>query len=396
MPPLTENSSDDNEGFRRVKGGTNVRTGIRTWTKARTSTVGSDSNIDAHAVAPQSTRVITAALLKTLLANKLTNQPDSARRLKNPVTPSVTKPSHQLSHMGVAKAGLIQQLQEQGITTFAGCALEELTVGELRVLVQEMKEPEEPTFSMKKDFCAGVTSLNREYLEELLDLFGEPPMADKTKDHLMLRIREHVNRCLKSDVPFGKYKGRDILTALSDAGYQEWCDNETQKGVGCNRDLLRMVAMARLGRNFYQKKQEKARLERALKKEEEKKEKKPMNPGLQKMKEEPKPEKNSEIGEFGETSDPEENYFYEKRAERIKMDRLQKEGTASSSDKKPVPPDETVKKEIKQEARVQFPMTRAKPEWTGRDEDWDAYTAQCREWLAEQKQPLMSNSEKRK
>ena len=237
---------------------------------------------------------------------------------------------------------------------------------------------------MKKNFMAGVSSLNREYLEEILELMGDTVSGNKGQ--LTLRIREHVNRCLKSDVSFGKYKGQGLLTALSDVGYQEWCDKKTQKGVGCHRDLLRMVAMARLGRNHYQKKQEKMRLENALKKEELKKEKeklKPVNPGLQ-----------TKTEEF---SDPEEGLFYRKREDRRRKleETSKKEGTASSSDQKSMPQDETAKKEIKPVAKS--PMTRAKPEWTGR-EDWDAYTAQCREWLAEQKQqqPMMSNSEKRK
>jgi len=261
------------------------------------------------------------------------------------------------------KTQTILILQELGVTQFAGEDLKNLTLGELKALVKEHQEKGHSK-TLKRNPMSGVPSLNREYLEEISKGFGLETSGNK--DQLTLKIREFVNAFQKTPLKFGRYKDQTPDCALNDQDYMDWINREMESATGKkqtpHRDFKSLHMLHRLMTGHYQTKQQAVReqnkSEKTLKKEE--------NP----VKE--------EQSWPSDQAPPKEDFW--KKEEMPTLQRFAAKSKASPPEKIP----------------ERFPVTRPKPEWTGKDEDWDSYSAACRQWLLEtSKETPMRDSEKR-
>ena len=236
--------------------------------------------------------------------------------------------------MGVRKGEIISQLNAHGIHEFAGQGLEKLTMVELRELLAQTKEPE---VKMTKDPMSGLDRLRRQNLENILtNLDGQTKRAEKNKGALLMNIRKKISELHEAKIEIGKNKGTSFQELLASESYVNWMYKTTTKDS--DPRLKMMYQYCRLMQ------------------------------GVDKR--EAKEKGEEELSDMETIPQP----FPE--SEPIMM---------NQRDKKP--------------AKTETPRTTQavkiiKPEWTGKEEDWEEYAQACSVYARQVKEEAAFNSMK--
>ena len=229
--------------------------------------------------------------------------------------------------MGIRKGELIEKLYAAGIREFAGQELPKLTIPELKELLAQ-ENPEEQQKKIK-DPMAGLARLRRSTLEGILsNLDGQRKRSERNKGQILMKIRTQLATYEGRVIEIGKIKGLPFQILLEHESYMKWMEDTVKKSPGADPRLREMNQYCRLMRGTDV-------AEAKIKGEEE-----------------------------DEVSDMEVG-------------------------PKPFPQDEPIMMEkVKQPVKAEIPPTTkgnsssstvkiVKPEWTGKEEDWEEYAQAC-------------------